>query len=175
MEHGQSFHLYRSEDGRLAGVMQTVVRAKDERADLHLMSLAVSPEFRGTGLSQVMMKRFYELAEKKSLDLVTLRVDPLNTAALKLYLKEGFVVVGARTRNLGGGYENIVTLAMSKSRSIPFGEFSSSAEKQQCQIDGYQEIDSLTAEGWIGVAVHDDMLALVRANEDQRSVYKHWR
>ena len=53
LEHGQSFHLYRSEDGRLAGVIQTVVRSKkDERADLHLMSLAVSPEFRGTGLSQ---------------------------------------------------------------------------------------------------------------------------
>ena len=63
----------------------------------HLMDVAVEPHLRGRGLGGLLLDDFLAVALPGSADL-TLEVRPSNAAALALYRRRGFQVMGIRPR-----------------------------------------------------------------------------
>ena len=64
--------------------------------ELHLLKIAVSPAWRGRGIATRLLERCFAISEKRGAASVHLEVRPTNTAAIELYLKLGFEVVGKR-------------------------------------------------------------------------------
>ena len=68
-------------------------RASDE---LHLLKIAVSPAWRGNGIATRLLERCFTISAKQGATSVHLEVRPSNTAAIELYLKLGFEIIGRR-------------------------------------------------------------------------------
>ena len=66
--------------------------------ELHLLKIAVTPEYRGHGIATRLLERSFRIAAKQGATSVHLEVRPSNTAAIELYLKLGFEVIGRRHR-----------------------------------------------------------------------------
>lgn len=64
-----------------------------------VMTIAVAPAARGTGLGRALLHRLYELAAPAEALLLEVRAD--NTAARSLYEAEGFEVLSVRRRYYG--------------------------------------------------------------------------
>lgn len=64
--------------------------------EAHLLNLCVAPEQHRRGLGRRLLKRMLDLARWHQARRVFLEVRPSNTAALALYLSEGFNEVGRR-------------------------------------------------------------------------------
>jgi len=60
----------------------------------HIMTIAVSEEFRGKGIGTMLMQKMLEVCEGTA--FITLEVRKSNQSARKLYEKFGFVVLGER-------------------------------------------------------------------------------
>ena len=80
-------------DGEIAGyaVIDTQILPESE-----LFNIAVSPEYRGKGLSKLLMDSALEDARKRGAETVLLEVRASNAAAIGLYEKYGFVQNGVR-------------------------------------------------------------------------------
>lgn len=65
--------------------------------DLHLLNLAVDPEYRRQGLAGMMLNHVMDNFARKGGGLVNLEVRRSNQAAQELYLSFGFKVVGRRS------------------------------------------------------------------------------
>lgn len=65
--------------------------------EMHILKIAVAPEWRCRGIASVLMKKSMELADTKGCNAAYLEMRPANTAAVTLYRKLGFCVVGKRT------------------------------------------------------------------------------
>ena len=80
-------------DGEIAGyaVIDTQILPESE-----LFNIAVAPEFRGQGLSKLIMDSALEDAQKRGAETVFLEVRASNAAAIGLYEKYGFVQNGVR-------------------------------------------------------------------------------
>ena len=79
-------------DGTLAGFC-VAMPAPD---DVHLLVIAVAPDFRGQGLARQLLKQIDRLASTLGIDRVLLEVRPSNQRALGFYKREGFTQVGLR-------------------------------------------------------------------------------
>ncbi len=66
--------------------------------EVHLMSLAVLPEWRGLGLGRFLLERVLEAARRVDTALVVLEVRESNEAAQRLYRSAGFRVNRRRPR-----------------------------------------------------------------------------
>ena len=66
--------------------------------ELHILNVAVSPDFRGRGVGTLLMKDLTERAYSLSARAVTLEVRQSNVAAIRLYERVGFVLSGVRPR-----------------------------------------------------------------------------
>ncbi|WP_440997438.1 ribosomal protein S18-alanine N-acetyltransferase [Arhodomonas sp. SL1] len=64
--------------------------------EAHILNLAVDPERRREGFARRLLRRGLERARELGADTLFLEVRPSNTAALRLYLAEGFRRVGRR-------------------------------------------------------------------------------
>jgi ribosomal-protein-alanine N-acetyltransferase len=65
--------------------------------EMHILKIAVAPEWRCRGIASVLMKKSMELADTKGCNAAYLEMRPANTAAVTLYRKLGFCVIGKRT------------------------------------------------------------------------------
>lgn len=59
-------------------------------------NIAVHPDFRRLGIGETVLKQVIELVKFRGGRLITLEVRPSNTAALNLYRKLGFKMMGVR-------------------------------------------------------------------------------
>ena len=64
--------------------------------EMHILKIAVAPSWRGRGIATVLMEKSLNLAAAKGCGAAYLEVRPTNTAAVMLYCKLGFRVVGKR-------------------------------------------------------------------------------
>jgi ribosomal-protein-alanine N-acetyltransferase len=64
--------------------------------DVQVNNIAVHPDFRRLGIGETVLKQVIELVRWRGARLITLEVRPSNTAALNLYRKLGFKMLGAR-------------------------------------------------------------------------------
>jgi ribosomal-protein-alanine N-acetyltransferase len=80
-------------DGEIAGyaIIDTQILPESE-----LFNIAVAPEYRGKGLSKMLMDSVLEDARKRGAETVLLEVRASNAAAIGLYEKYGFVQNGVR-------------------------------------------------------------------------------
>jgi ribosomal-protein-alanine N-acetyltransferase len=65
--------------------------------ELHIIRIAVAQDFRSRGLATWLLQQCFKLAkQKKDFDSVYIEVRPSNKAAIALYRKLGFQVIGTR-------------------------------------------------------------------------------
>jgi len=62
----------------------------------HITNIAVSTEYRKMGVGQMLMDEIERIAREKNMIGITLEVRMNNTAAQRLYMKNGYVVEGLR-------------------------------------------------------------------------------
>jgi len=65
--------------------------------EMHILKIAVAPSWRCRGIATVLMEQSLEQAGAKGCETAYLEVRPANTAAVMLYRKLGFKVIGKRT------------------------------------------------------------------------------
>ncbi|MDF1593099.1 MAG: ribosomal protein S18-alanine N-acetyltransferase [Desulfobacterales bacterium] len=65
--------------------------------EMHILKIAVASEWRCQGIATVLMEKSLALAEHKGGSVAYLEMRPGNTAAVMLYRKLGFRVIGKRT------------------------------------------------------------------------------
>jgi len=65
--------------------------------EMHILKIAVAAEWRCRGIATALMEKSLELADTKGCCAAFLELRPANTAAVKLYRKLGFGVIGKRT------------------------------------------------------------------------------
>ncbi len=64
--------------------------------DVQVNNIAIHPDFRRLGIGEAVLKQVIELVRWRGARLVTLEVRPSNMAALNLYRKLGFRMMGVR-------------------------------------------------------------------------------
>ena len=101
----QNFAGVLCEDGgEIAGYGGVTVAA--DSADIG--NIAVSENYRGGGMGTAILNRLCERAKERGAEKVFLEVRVSNSAAMKLYLKCGFVGTYARTRYYPDGEDCLV-------------------------------------------------------------------
>ena len=78
------------QEGRVVGFLLVVY----EPDRLHMVNLAIDPDFRRRGLGLSALERIDELAEERGAEQVVLEVRETNLAAQLLYRKAGYRAVG---------------------------------------------------------------------------------
>lgn len=66
------------------------------REDVQVNNIAVHPDFRGKGIAEALMRHVIEKVRKKGATFMTLEVRLSNAAAVTLYKKLGFEILGTR-------------------------------------------------------------------------------
>ena len=64
--------------------------------ELHILNVAVDPEYREQGVGKCLMNRLLEEAKQLSARAVTLEVRESNQSAIRLYERVGFMLSGVR-------------------------------------------------------------------------------
>lgn len=62
----------------------------------HITNIAVSPEYRGQGIGNLIVEGLVDICEKKGINNMTLEVRKSNLVAQSLYKKYGFIDCGVR-------------------------------------------------------------------------------
>jgi len=70
--------------------------AWDTGGDYNIISVAVLPEYRHSGIAKALIKRLIEDAKSKNIRAVSLEVRADNTEAIKLYQNLGFIITNTR-------------------------------------------------------------------------------
>lgn len=80
----------------------------------HILNLAVLPGFRRRGIGSMLLRNALQelMSLKPDTNLITLAVRESNTAAIKLYEKFGFKVIGRRTSYYQKPYEDAVIMEL---------------------------------------------------------------
>jgi ribosomal-protein-alanine N-acetyltransferase len=84
----------------------------------HIMDLAVEPHLRGKGLGGLLLDDFLAAALPGGADL-TLEVRPSNAAAMALYRRRGFQVMGIRPRYYSDSGEDALVMTRLGSQEPP--------------------------------------------------------
>jgi ribosomal-protein-alanine N-acetyltransferase len=66
------------------------------REDVQVNNIAVHPDFRGKGIAEALMRHVISRVRKNGATFMTLEVRPSNAAAVTLYKKLGFEILGTR-------------------------------------------------------------------------------
>ena len=82
--------------------------------EVHVMKMAVAPRWRRQGLGTFALTQAVQRARQKGATQAVLEVRASNSAAVKLYTRTGFEIVGIRKRYYGPTGED--ALVMSRSR-----------------------------------------------------------
>lgn len=82
------------------------------KEDVQVNNIAVHPDFRGKGIGKAMMKHILEKTRKEGAAFVHLEVRMSNTAALALYKRLGFEVLGTRKNYYMNPLEDALVLGL---------------------------------------------------------------
>mgnify|MGYP003573204039 CR=1 FL=1 len=66
------------------------------KAELHILRIAVKPQWRGRGLAKRLLARAFTQAAKKGAGSAFLEVRPSNQSAIALYHRQGFRLIGKK-------------------------------------------------------------------------------
>lgn len=80
--------------------------------EAHISTLAVHPEFRQMGIGEHMLRTALDETLEKGILVVTLEVRKSNDAAIRLYQKFGFEVIGTRSRYYRDNSEDAHIMAL---------------------------------------------------------------
>jgi ribosomal protein S18 acetylase RimI-like enzyme len=103
-----SFWLWLGEDDQLLGYI--IVLYHKRRCFARIYSVAVHPQSRGMGLGSQMVSWVENEVQERGLAEVRLEVKPDNSAALKVYLKQGYKVVARKEAYYTDGTDAVVCL-----------------------------------------------------------------
>ena len=78
--------------------------------ELHITNLAVDPEQRGKGLAKKLLDEMIEISREEGMNKATLEVRISNSAAINLYRKNGFAIVGRRTKYYANNQEDALIM-----------------------------------------------------------------
>lgn len=78
--------------------------------EAQIYNIAIAPEFRRNGIGEALLRHMIDKAEEDGCTLVTLEVRSGNNAAMALYEKLGFRVVGRRKGYYSKGKEDAVLM-----------------------------------------------------------------
>lgn len=101
-----SFYGIVAEDGEIVGYGGMTVAA--DSADIE--NIAVTTYFRNSGIATSVLNELMRVAKEKGVKKMFLEVRVSNVAAMKLYLKNGFRGVYARTRYYSDGEDCLVMM-----------------------------------------------------------------
>jgi ribosomal-protein-alanine N-acetyltransferase len=82
--------------------------------EMHVSTLAVHPEMRGRGIGERLLLAGLEQAWSQGAEMSTLEVRPSNEAALALYRKYGFELVGRRRAYYQDNNEDALLLTLAE-------------------------------------------------------------
>lgn len=80
--------------------------------DVQINNIAIHPDFRRLGIGETVLRQVIELVRWRRARLVTLEVRPSNTAALNLYRKLGFKMMGIRKGYYTNPPEDAIVLSL---------------------------------------------------------------
>jgi RimJ/RimL family protein N-acetyltransferase len=112
MEAGIQLGVLALVDGRIVG---NSVVSRGKRSDLHhhgLLSVAVSKEFRGSGIGSEMLKTLLRESAREDIHTVELEVFAVNSGAIRLYEKLGFKKVGTIPKKISRKGKKLDTIVM---------------------------------------------------------------
>jgi ribosomal-protein-alanine N-acetyltransferase len=69
---------------------------------VHILNIAVAPQFRGKGIGRELLKAVEREALKRKFFSLTLEVRETNDPAINLYKKSGYMVKGRREKSYNG-------------------------------------------------------------------------
>ncbi len=112
----------RTNPGALAFVLKASERAaqsdvaayiflRRQMDEVHIMKLAVAPKLRRQGLATRLVAQALAEARREGGRRAVLEVRPSNTAAIGLYTRLGFRIIGARKRYYGPAGEDALVMA----------------------------------------------------------------
>lgn len=78
--------------------------------EAHISTLAVHPDYRGQGIGELLLQTALEDAERLDARIMTLEVRISNQAAINLYRKYDFKVVGSRPRYYRDNNEDAILM-----------------------------------------------------------------
>lgn len=87
--------------------------------EMHLVNLAVDPQWRRAGIAHALVATMLEVARKRSMVRVTLEVRDTNEAARRLYLGFGFRDVAVRPHYYPDTREDAVIMLLEPGQSGP--------------------------------------------------------
>ena len=86
--------------------------------ELHIIRIAVAPDFRSGGVATWLLQQCFKLARQKDFDSVYIEVRPSNKAAIALYQKLGFYVIGTRLNYYPESSEDALVMRKQLKESI---------------------------------------------------------
>jgi ribosomal-protein-alanine N-acetyltransferase len=90
--------------------------------EVHISTFAVHPEFRMHGIGEDLLKRAMSVAHEKGAQIATLEVRESNVAAISLYEKLGFEVVGSRDGYYRDNNEDAILMTLNGISRLDRGE-----------------------------------------------------
>ncbi len=87
--------------------------------EMHISTLAVHPDLRGQGLGERLLLAALDQARRQGAELATLEVRPSNGAAVTLYRKYGFELVGRRRAYYRDNDEDALLMTLTGLSSRP--------------------------------------------------------
>jgi ribosomal-protein-alanine N-acetyltransferase len=86
--------------------------------ELHIIRIAVAQDFRTLGVATWLLQQCFKLVEQKDFDSVYIEVRPSNKAAIALYRKLGFHLIGTRPNYYPDSNEDALVMKKQLKESI---------------------------------------------------------
>lgn len=106
VDNPNAYYILIINDDRVIGYCG-LYRVLDESS---ITNIAVHPDFRKKGLATLMLRNIFEYCLKASISFVTLEVRESNTDAIKLYMDNGFEIVGERKNYYADNRETAILM-----------------------------------------------------------------
>jgi ribosomal protein S18 acetylase RimI-like enzyme len=97
-------------DGQMAGFAIVEWRERKKRITAYIQTIEVSPESRGQDVGRELLARVEDSSRAASAALIWLHVDAANTAAIRLYERQGYSCEGRQENFYPGGRAALVYL-----------------------------------------------------------------
>lgn len=93
--HAYSYMVKLSDSTHAANVIAYIF-FRQVKEELHILKIAVTPNWRSRGVASRLLKKCFNTALKRGAKSAFLEVRPSNASAMALYRKKGFRLVGRR-------------------------------------------------------------------------------
>jgi ribosomal protein S18 acetylase RimI-like enzyme len=103
-DDGRGWMVFAERDGQLIGMTGAFQWPEDLEADrAMIVSVFVDPESRGQGIGEALMTAVMEQIAAAGIGNAILAVNPVQTAAVRLYERMGFRATGVEVNPMGDG------------------------------------------------------------------------